>query len=173
MAELPRAIVVMGVSGSGKTTLGQALAERLGYTFVEADDLHCLANVAKMSSGVPLDDADREPWLRDVGAALNRAANGGGGVVACSALKRLYRDRLRSEVSDRMGFVHPVAPQSEIERRLDARAGHFMPASLAASQFEALEPLGPDELSATVDAVLPTGQQVVAVIAALERGRLA
>ena len=159
----------MGVSGAGKSTLGKALAERLGYQFIEADALHSPDNVAKMSAGVPLDDLDREPWLRDVGLALGRAAAASGGVAACSALKRRYRDQLRGAVPGPLAFIHPVAARILIERRLSARAGHFMPPGLLASQVEALEPPATGELAVIVDAAMPTSDQVIAAIAALDR----
>ncbi|MBW0012117.1 MAG: gluconokinase [Mycobacterium sp.] len=139
----------MGVSGSGKSTVGAALARRLRVPFVDADTLHPSANIAKMAAGEPLDDDDRQPWLQSVGEWL--AAHRDGGVVSCSALKRRYRDVLRANCPS-VQFFHLSGSADSIGRRLAARSGHFMPATLLRSQFDALEPLGADEAGATVDA---------------------
>jgi gluconokinase len=141
-------IVVMGVSGSGKSTVGALLAEWLGVAFAEADEYHPAANIAKMAAGRPLDDADRAPWL-DLVADWIAGRDGRGGVISCSALRRRYRDRLREAGSD-LFFVHLEGSPELIARRLSARAGHFMPAGLLASQFEVLEPLEPGEAGAVV-----------------------
>ena len=141
-------VVVMGVSGSGKSTVGIALAARLGVPFEDADDLHPEANVAKMARGEPLDDADREPWLDLVGQWL--AAHADGGVTACSALKRRYRDQLRRHCPT-VVFLHLDGDPELIGRRQAGREGHFMPSSLLASQFDTLEPLGSDERGVVVD----------------------
>lgn len=141
-------VVVMGVSGSGKSTVGSALARRLRVPFVDADTLHPPANIAKMAGGEPLDDDDRRPWLELVGEWL--AGHRAGGVASCSALKRVYRDRLRAHCP-RVEFLYLSGSPELIGRRLAARTGHFMPAALLRSQFEALEPLGPDEAGVTVD----------------------
>ncbi|GCD91424.1 gluconokinase [Nocardioides sp. LS1] len=141
-------LVVMGVSGSGKSTVGAALAQRFGVPFEDADDLHPAANIAKMSAGQPLDDLDREPWLERIGEWLATRADGG--VVSCSALKRSYRDHLRRHVPD-LGFVHLEGSHEVIARRQASRPGHFMPASLLASQFATLEPLEADERGIVVD----------------------
>ncbi|QIG41556.1 gluconokinase [Nocardioides anomalus] len=135
-------IVVMGVSGSGKSTVGAALAGRLRVPFEDADDLHPPENVAKMSRGDALDDSDRWPWLERIGEWL--ADHEGGGVIACSALKRKYRDQLRHHCSS-VVFLHLEGGRDVIEKRQASRPGHFMPASLLTSQFETLEPLAPDE----------------------------
>jgi len=140
-------VVVMGVSGSGKSTVGAALAKRLGVPFLDADALHPPANVAKMTAGEPLDDDDRYPWLDRVGEWL---AGHPAGVVSCSALRRSYRDRLRAHCP-RVEFLHLDGSAETIARRLVARPGHFMPATLLRSQFETLEPLGADEPGVTVD----------------------
>jgi gluconokinase len=145
---VPTAVVVMGVSGSGKSTVGSALAQRLRVPFVDADSLHPPANVAKMAAGQPLDDDDRHPWLERVGQWL--ADHGDGGVVSCSALKRDYRDRLRAHCP-RVEFLYLRGSPETIGARLAARSGHFMPAALLGSQFDALEPLGADEPGVTVD----------------------
>lgn len=136
-------IVVMGVSGAGKSVVGAALAARLGATFVDADSLHPPANVEKMAAGIPLTDADRWPWLRLVGAQL-AAPRQKGTVVACSALKRAYRDAIRAtEPATR--FILLNAEPVVLQKRLTQRPGHFMPASLLTSQLETLEPLETDE----------------------------
>ncbi len=131
-------VVLMGVSGVGKTTLGRRLASELGWSFLDADDFHPASNVAKMKSGVPLDDADREPWLASLAAAIRaRLARGESAVLACSALKEAYRDRLRVDPSVR--FVHLTAAPELIRRRLEERRGHYFAPELLASQLEALE----------------------------------
>lgn len=141
-------IVVMGVSGSGKSTVGAALAQRLRVPFADADDFHPPANIAKMTAGVPLDDEDRHPWLELIGGWLAEHADGG--VMSCSALKRTYRDQLRRHRPD-VRFLHLSGPVGVVARRQASRPGHFMPASLVASQFETLEPLQPDERGITID----------------------
>lgn len=140
----PPVVVVMGVSGSGKSTVGGLLAERMGVPYAEADDFHPAANIAKMSAGHPLDDTDRGPWL-DAIAAWVIERTGRGGVVSCSALRRRYRDRLRADAPE-LFFLHLDGPPELIAARLQARMEHFMPAGLLRSQFEALEPLDPDEI---------------------------
>lgn len=158
-------IVVMGVSGAGKTTVGRALAERLGLAFQDADDLHPPANVAKMAAGTPLDDADREPWLAVVGEAL-AAAPEPGMVMACSALKRAYRDAIRARAGDAR-FVLLTAPAAVLRERIGHRTGHFMPAALLDSQLATLEPLGPGESGVTVDVSGMLDENVDAVVRAL------
>ncbi|MQM28098.1 gluconokinase [Glycomyces albidus] len=144
-------LVVMGVSGSGKTTVAHELARRLGWPFAEGDELHTEANIAKMSAGVPLTDADREPWLRRVRDWISAEdAAGRSTVVTCSALKRSYRDLLR-EAGARVRFVHLDGTRELIAARLAHRSGHFMPPALLDSQFAALEPLGEDEDGIAVD----------------------
>ena len=147
-ADMTSPIVVMGVSGSGKSTVGAALAQRLRVPFADADDFHPPANIAKMTAGVPLDDEDRYPWLELIGDWL--AEHTDGGVMSCSALKRAYRDQLRRHRPD-VGFLHLSGSVSVVARRQASRPGHFMPASLVASQFETLEPLEPDEHGITID----------------------
>lgn len=152
----PSPLVVMGVSGVGKTTIGRELAQRLGTVFIDADDLHGEANIAKMSAGIPLDDDDRGPWLDRVGAQL---AAGDGIVIACSALARRYRDRLRRHAADTL-FVHLVADPSRVAAQTSAREGHFMPPELLHSQFAALEPLGDGE--AGIDVFVDTDAAALA-----------
>ena len=141
-------VVVMGVSGSGKSTVGAALAQRLRVPFADADDFHPPANIAKMTAGQPLDDNDRYPWLEKIGDWL--AEHCDGGVMSCSALKRKYRDQLRRHCPNLL-LLHLSGSPDVIARRQASRPGHFMPAALLASQFETLEPLGPDEHGITID----------------------
>jgi len=136
----PPAVVVMGVSGAGKTTVGRPLAEALGADFIEGDDLHTEAARAKMGAGIPLDDSDRWPWLDRVAEALRERAQGRGAVVACSALRRAYRERLRAGVGPALRFVYLKAEPDPMRARVAARRGHYMPASLVDSQFATLEP---------------------------------
>lgn len=140
---MSRLVVVMGVSGAGKSTVGALVAARLGLSFRDADEFHPPANVAKMSAGVPLTDADRAPWLDAIGAHL-ATHRGVGCVVTCSALKRSYRDRLRALAPEtRFVFLH--GEEALVAARQAARQGHFMPPSLVASQFATLEPPAPEE----------------------------
>ena len=148
MSEKPL-VVVMGVSGAGKSTVGIALAGLLELQFVDADDLHPPANVAKMAAGTPLTDADRWPWLALVGEALAAAASEGL-VIACSALRRSYRDAIRV-AAPTARFVHLAVPRPALDARVVNRPGHFMPASLLDSQLETLEPLEPDEAGFALD----------------------
>ena len=155
----------MGVSAVGKSTVGAALAERLGIPFLDADDLHDAAAVASMSAGIALTDADRMPWLGRVGEAL--AAQPGGAVIACSALARRYRDAIRAAAPDAV-FVHLDAPTDVLAIRAGAREGHFMPASLLASQLATLEPLAATEAGFAVDASLPVDDLVTAAAQRLD-----
>lgn len=142
----PPAIVVMGVSGSGKTTVGQELARLLGVPFVDADDLHPQSNRDKMAGGTPLTDEDRAPWLRVVGRAIAVEVSAGRGiVVACSALRRRYRDAIVEEARVPVRFAHLSGERGIIRERMHARIEHFMPTALLDSQLETLEPLEDDE----------------------------
>ncbi|HTR01012.1 MAG TPA: gluconokinase [Candidatus Acidoferrum sp.] len=135
------AIIVMGVSGAGKTTLAALLAEALGCPFIEGDALHSAANVAKMAAGQPLTDADRWPWLDNVAAALRDAiATHRVATAACSALRQVYRDRLRTTIGQPTFFILLEAQRAELEQRLAQRSGHYMPATLLDSQLATLEP---------------------------------
>lgn len=150
-------IVVMGVSGSGKSTVGTALAARLHVEFQDADELHPPANVAKMAAGIALEDSDRQPWLERVGDWLE--AHPDGGVVACSALRRRYRDTLRAHAPAAV-FLHLHCDPDLLATRVARRTDHFMPASLVESQLATLEPLEPDEAGLVLDCDAPTDQVV-------------
>ena len=156
-------VVVMGVTGCGKSTVGAALGERLGWRFLDADDFHPAENVAKMKSGTPLTDADRWPWLDRVAAELATIdGQGGHAVLACSALKAIYRDRLARAGDVR--FVHLRGDQEVVAARLAVRKHRYMPASLLASQYATLEP--PRD-AVEVDVRLPVAEQVDRICRAL------
>jgi len=160
----------MGVSGCGKTTVGEVLAARLDVPYADADAFHSQANITKMASGHPLADADRTPWLAAIGTWLHEQS---GGVASCSALRRRYRDVLRSRAAD-VVFLHLDGERAVIQQRLAHRTGHFMPAALLDSQLKTLERLEPDERGVTVDLALPVEQIVDAAtqgLAALDRVR--
>lgn len=157
-------IVMMGVTGSGKSTIGSLLAERLGVPFIDGDDLHPEANREKMRAGLPLDDDDRAPWLDRIGATIAEARRDGVDVVvACSALKRRYRDALRREAGD-LVVVHLQGERDVIASRLDARSHEFMPVTLLASQIDALEPLGDDEAHLMADVTLAPDAMVASIV---------
>lgn len=161
-------LVIMGVSACGKTAVGRTLASRLGGRFVDGDDHHPADNVAKMAAGSPLVDADRWPWLDRLQAIVAEQLAGDSPaplVVACSALARRYRDRLRGGLPfDRIRFVHLVADFDTILGRLDARQGHFMKGrAMLEDQFATLEPLAPDELAAG-SLVLDAANPVTAIV---------
>ncbi len=163
----PQALVVMGVSGSGKSTVGEALARRLGWEMAEGDRLHPAENVEKMRQGVPLTDADRWPWLDRIGALLEAwAADGRSGLVTCSALKRVYRDRLLSARPD-LRFVYLKGSAALIAERVKARHHEYMPASLLKSQFDALEEPEPGEPVIPIDAGAPPEIEVETIVKAL------
>jgi gluconokinase len=159
-------IVVMGVSGSGKSTIGTLLAARLNRPFTDGDDLHPAANKAKMARGIPLTDADRRPWLDLVGARLAEPPTC---VLACSALRRGYRDQLRDYVPELL-FVHLTGDPAALATRLTARSGHFMPATLLASQLATLEPPEPDERHLTVSTADTPEHTVETLLAELTAG---
>ena len=159
-----RHIVVMGVSGCGKSEVGERIAQALHLPLIEGDAFHPPANIAKMKSGVPLDDADRAGWL-DV-LARELAARRGGAVLTCSALKRAYRDRLRA-ASAGLRFVHLSLPEAEAQKRVAARSEHFMPPALVASQFAALEDPAGEPGVLTVDARLPLDEVAARAVSAL------
>jgi gluconokinase len=164
--EIKPAVVVMGVTGSGKSTLGEALARALGCPFIEGDTLHPPANIAKMAAGIPLDDADRIPFLENVARTI--ATRSTSLVVSCSALKRAYRDRLRG-ADPQLLFVLPMLSQDALQLRLQRRCNHFMPAALLDSQLADLEPPQADERIIQIDGSTPPDQQVAAALAAVKR----
>lgn len=167
-------IVVMGVSGSGKSTVGGLLAERLDWVFEDGDAFHPASNVAKMSAGTPLTDEDRWPWLRAIAARIADArAAGAPVIIGCSALKRAYRDVLRDGQAD-LRFLHLTGSPELIMARQAARIGHFMPASLIASQFATLEP--PDTEADVIDLDVDAEPEAIvakAVAALRRRGDIA
>ncbi len=139
---MTRRLVIMGVSGCGKSSVGARLAARLGLNYRDGDDLHPPENVAKMRAGMPLTDGDRWPWLDRVGQVLLAEAPV---IVGCSALKRAYRDRIRTAAGGPVTFVHLAGSQEVIAARMVLRQGHYMPLSLLDSQFAALEPPAAEE----------------------------
>ena len=148
----PRFVVVMGVSGTGKTTVARGLADRLGWAFLEGDDLHPPHNVETMAAGTPLTDAARRPWLEAIGRWVDAQDEAGvSAVLTCSALRRAYRDVLR-EGRPTVSFCHLRIDAALVERRMVLRTGHFMPASLLPSQLATLEPLAADEPGIEVSA---------------------
>lgn len=152
------ALIVMGVASSGKSTIAKKLAEKLGWTFEDGDDFHPQANVAKMSAGQPLTDDDRWPWLQSIADEIDKVSGSGGQVVvACSALKRAYRDVLVHGRGD-IGIVYLDGSRELIGERMAARKGHFMPPGLLDSQCKTLEPPTPDErpISVSIDAPVET-----------------
>ena len=161
-------VIVMGVSGSGKTTIGELLARRLRWEFRDGDDLHPPANIAKMKSGMPLDDSDRRPWLKAMSEAIHGWLNDGTGVVlACSALKAAYRDVLIVDPAV-VKVVYLKAGFPLIQSRLEARQGHFMPAELLQSQFDTLEE--PHD-AIVVDVSKPREECVSHIVQALRAAR--
>ena len=168
MLQTPFRVVVMGVSGCGKSTVGHLLAGRLAVPFVEGDDLHSAANVAKMAAGQPLTDEDRAGWLQALSERLHQSvANDQGLVVACSALKKTYRDVLRQGARDVL-FVHLQGSPEELTRRLTQRTSHYMPATLLQSQLAILEPPQSPEMAMTLDMLLPAEQQCKQVMQYLQ-----
>jgi gluconokinase len=174
MTRAPVHVVSMGVSATGKTTVGQDIAKELGYEFLEGDSYHPQANLDKMAAGVPLDDEDREPWLAALAEETARRDNAGRStVLACSALKRSYRDVLRTAVpAGETFFVHLHAPFEVLCERMALRTKHFMPTSLLRSQFDTLEALGDDEAGVVVDVSEPV-EAVVAEAVRAVRARYA
>ncbi|HJW00214.1 MAG TPA: gluconokinase, GntK/IdnK-type [Arthrobacter sp.] len=158
-------IIVMGVSGCGKTTIGDLVARELGVPFLDGDSLHPVENVAKMAAGTPLTDEDRWPWLATVGAALANAGDGGL-VLACSALRRSYRDAIRAQAPDTL-FLHLHGSKEVLRARTEGRTGHFMPPALLDSQLATLEPLEADETGIVVDIAAPVNQVVTDALAGI------
>ncbi len=168
MSAAPLAVVVMGVCGCGKSTVGGRLASELGALFIEGDAFHPPANVARMAAGIALTDADRQGWLEALAAQLADARRAGRSVVlACSALKRRYRDVLRQGAPD-LRVVHLTGDRAMLAVRLAARQGHYMPASLLDSQLVTLETPDPDERAITLDAGSPTDTLVQSALTQLQ-----
>jgi gluconokinase len=164
-------IVVMGVSGSGKTSAAQELTRQLGWEYIEGDDLHPEANVAKMAAGTPLDDEDRWPWLQKIAEVIGEhEAARRSLVITCSALKRTYRDLLR-DGHPSVWFAHVDVAREVLAERLARRTGHFMPPSLLDSQLATLERLGEDEPGDVIAGDAPLDQTVTAVLTDLRRER--
>ncbi|MBV1778637.1 gluconokinase [Paeniglutamicibacter sp. ABSL32-1] len=163
-------MVVMGVSGCGKSTVGNMLALELGSTFIDGDDLHPVSNKEKMAAGQPLDDTDREPWLATIGEALHRSTESGTpAVIACSALKRNYRDALRAHEPATL-FIHLRGAADLIQHRLDERNHEYMPSTLLASQLNTLEAIEEDEPAIEVD-VSQSPADIVALVATTLKNR--
>ena len=164
-------IVVMGVSGSGKTSAARELTRQLGWEYIEGDDLHPEANVAKMAAGHPLEDEDRWPWLRRIADVIGEhEAAGTSLVLTCSALKRSYRDLLR-DGHPSVWFAHMQVSQQVLADRLAQRKGHYMPPSLLDSQLATLEPLGDDEPGAVIDGDGPLAETVAELLGDLREER--
>jgi gluconokinase len=144
-------VVTMGVCGSGKTSVGETIASRMGWTFIEGDDLHPAANREKMASGMPLTDQDRWPWLDRIADRMRTIDEAGGSaVLACSALRQVYRDRLRESGAETI-FLHLTGDAGLIRQRMESRSGHYMPPGLLDSQLATLEPARPDEILHEID----------------------
>lgn len=154
-------IVLMGVAGCGKSSIGAALSALLSIPYIDGDDLHPAANVAKMAAGTPLTDDDRWPWLDACAETLSR----GNVILGCSALKRAYRDRLRR--AGGLRFIHLSGPRDLIAARMAQRSGHYMPLSLLDSQFAALEPPTPDEDALTISIDQPAAAIATSIAAQL------
>ena len=163
--------VFMGVAGCGKTEVGRRVAERLGLKFEDADGFHPRSNVEKMAGGTPLTDADRAPWLAAMAEAIAEWNKSGGAALACSALRRSYRDRLRE--AGPVGFVHLAADREVIALRIAAREDHFMPPSLLDSQYATLEPPAGEPVTDTVDVDTTLEEVVAAAAEAVRRQRAA
>lgn len=165
LRQAPHVLVLMGVSGSGKTTTGKRLSNLLGWPFRDGDEFHPPANIEKMAEGIALDDHDRAPWLAAIAAWIDECrAQGSGGIVSCSALKRAYRRVIVGERQD-VGLVYLKGSRALIGDRLSRRRGHFMPPSLLASQFTALEEPTPDEHPIVVSMRLPPRRVVERIVA--------
>jgi gluconokinase len=156
----------MGVTGSGKPTFGTALAAHLGVDFIEGDTLHPAANIAKMSAGVALSDEDRWPWLASISSVLSDKQSA---VASCSALKRVYRDKLRAGSGPALRFICLIVPRPELERRMAQRKGHFMPPGLLDSQLATFEPPNDETDALMLDGTAPQAEQLARAKAWLER----
>lgn len=165
----PQHFVMMGVSGTGKTSVAQALHQKFGWPYAEGDEFHSAENIAKMQSGTPLNDADRAPWLASIATWMTaQATQGHNTLVTCSSLKRAYRDILRS-AQGQVVFVHLTGDQELLGQRMNARAGHFMPSTLLASQFATLEPLEADEAGTVIDVAGSKAEVAAAAYAFIEK----
>lgn len=164
-------IVVMGVSGAGKTSVAQELTRQLGWAYIEGDDLHPAANVAKMAAGHPLDDEDRSPWLHRIAEVIGEHERAGSSIVlTCSALKRAYRDLL-VDGHPSVWFAHVHVDRSVLAERLAARQGHYMPPSLLDSQLTTLEPLAADEPGSVIDGDGPLAETVTELLTTVRAER--
>lgn len=159
----------MGVAGCGKTSVGEALAVRLGWTFIDGDILHPPENIAKMKAGAPLNDTDRKPWLKGVGQTLRD--HPGKVAVGCSALKRKYRELIKEVAGEAVSFVFLDGPRELIEQRMAARCGHFMPLSLLDSQFATLERPLPQESAFTINISRDLDSIINLIMQELEDGK--
>ncbi|WP_082206122.1 gluconokinase [Pannonibacter phragmitetus] len=157
-------IILMGVAGCGKSSVGEAISARTGIAYRDGDDLHPAANVEKMRAGIPLTDEDRWPWLDEVGREL---ADKAPLIIGCSALKRVYRDRIRALAGGPVTFVHLAGSRDLIAGRMAQRTGHYMPLSLLDSQFAALELPQPDEGALTADISQPLDALVDGIVKGL------
>ena len=155
-------VVVMGVSGSGKTSVGSAIADALSMPFIEGDVLHPQSNVKKMAAGIPLTDEDRWPWLDRIGAELARAEQGV--VISCSALKEIYRERLRKAADGPLAFIFLDGSLDVLRDHMGKRTGHFMPLSMLDSQLATLEPPTGEALVLRQDVAEPVAQIVAASV---------
>jgi gluconokinase len=167
----PTAIIVMGVSGGGKSTVGRQLASRISAPFIEGDEFHPPSNIAKMRAGIPLENEDRWPWLDRIALAIEAAcAENQHVVAACSALKRMYRDRLRERIPVRVLFICLEADNDVLSARMSSRPGHFMPPALLASQLATLERPDDSELALCVDSTLPIDELIARIARRLGDG---
>jgi gluconokinase len=168
-----KVLIFMGVCGCGKSTVGSNIAEKLGIQFAEGDSFHLEANIKKMSSGAPLNDEDREPWLGVMANTISEWVEAGeGGVLSCSALKRKYRDRLRGDygLGGPFQFIYLNGPFKLIEGRMKKRLRHYMPPSLLTSQFAALEEPQAEECAINIDVSLPPEMLVTKILTRLDEG---
>lgn len=163
----PSAVIVMGVSGSGKSVVGNAVAEAFGWPLLEGDDFHPESNVAKMASGTPLNDDDRWPWLDAIAEAIRTSDTGV--FVTCSALRRVYRDRLRAGAGRPVVFLFLDGSRETLAERIGARKDHFMPPALLDSQLATLEPPDPDEDVVRVSVEPPVAEVAAAAIEGLAK----
>lgn len=162
---MERLIVVMGVSGCGKSTVAAALAEAMGGQYFDGDDFHLPEKVEKMRAGIPLTDEDRWPWLERLGRMI--AGCEGVVVLACSSLRRVYREKITQAAGEPVLFVHLAGDEALVTARQAARVGHYMPPSLVRSQYEALEPPGPIENAVTVGIDAPVDDIIAAALSAI------